>query len=99
AAVAAGDDVLAASDRCEALDALRDDLRVLDEVRRGVDDAGDDHLAFGQLYVLEDTPLMLVTRIGALEGDARGPGRQHGLDDLAQRDVVVVGPLVVTPAE
>ena len=46
-------------------DALGDQLGVLDEVRRRVDDAGDQDLALGQLDVLEDLPLVLVARVGA----------------------------------
>jgi hypothetical protein len=42
---------------------------------------------------------VLVPGVGTLEGDRRGPGLQHRLDDLMQRNVVVVRALVVAPAE
>src|SRR5947209_20440483 len=45
ATVAAGDDVLAANELGVAADALRDQLRMLDEIRFRFDHAGDQHLA------------------------------------------------------
>ena len=72
---------------------------VLDEVGRRVDHARDDAFPVGQLHVLEDVPFVLVTGIGALEGDCRGSGLQHGLDDLTQGNVVVARGFVVAPAE
>ena len=49
------------------IEALGDELGVLDE-RRGVrDDAGDEQLAVGHSYVFPHAPLMLVARISAFE--------------------------------
>src|SRR5262245_26400720 len=67
AAIAAGDDVLAPHPPRVASDALRHQFRVLDEVRLGFDDAGNEHLAGGQLDALEQRPLVRVARVGGLE--------------------------------
>jgi hypothetical protein len=40
-----------------------------------------------------------VARVGRLERDAGGPGREDHVEDLGQRHVVVVRPLVIAPAE
>ena len=58
AAIAAGDDVLAADELRVAPDALRDQFRMLDEIRLGFDDAGNEHLARGQLDALEQRPFV-----------------------------------------
>src|SRR6185437_17030805 len=47
AAIDAGDDVLAPDEARITLDALRDELGMLDEVRRAVNDSGDDRLPLG----------------------------------------------------
>ena len=51
----------------EADDALRDQLRVLHQIRRVGDDAGDNRLALRQPHRLPDVVLVLVTRVGRLE--------------------------------
>src|SRR5260370_41863783 len=53
AAVAAGDDVVAADEVGVTDDALRNQLRVFDEVRFRLDDTGKDCLALWQLDLLE----------------------------------------------
>jgi hypothetical protein len=99
AAVDACDDILAPHDVRIAHNALGDELRVLDEVGRRVDHARDEAFPVGQLHFFEDVPLVLVAGVGALEADRRGPCLQHRLDDLTQRNIVVVRALVVAPAE
>src|SRR6267143_4301608 len=99
AAVGARDHPLASDDLRVADEALRDQLRVLDEVGRGVEHARDDHAVVGQADLAEHDPLVLVARIGALEGQGLGLGLQRDRQELAQRDVPVVRPLVIAPAE
>ena len=99
AAVDACDDILAPHDVRIARDALGDELRVLDEVGRRVDHARDEAFPVGQLHFFEDGPFVLMTRVSALEADRRGPCLQHRLDDLTQRNVVIVRALIVAPAE
>jgi hypothetical protein len=99
AAVDAGDDMLTPHKLRIADDALGDELPVLDEVGRRVDHARDEAFPFGQLHLLEDGPFVLVTGVDALEADRRGLCLQHRLDDLTQRNIVVVRALVVAPAE
>ena len=63
------------------------------------DDPGDQHLVVGDPGVAQILPFMGVARIGRLE---RQPGRarpQRHLDDLGERDVVGVRPLVIAPAQ
>src|SRR6266545_4114074 len=72
---------------------------VLHEVRGRVDDAGDDRLAVGHADALEDSPLVGVTRVGSLEGHGPGAAGEDNIEDVRQRDVVVMRALVVAPAE
>jgi hypothetical protein len=67
AAIRAGDDVLAADKLGVAADALRDQFRMLDEIRFGFEHAGDQHLAVRQLDRFEQGPFMRMARIGGLE--------------------------------
>src|SRR5690242_9075542 len=71
-AVGAGDDVLAPDALGVTADALRDHLRMLDEVRFRLDDARDQHLAVRQLDRLEHGELVSVPRIGRFERDRGG---------------------------
>ena len=80
AAIAAGDDVVPADEVGVASNALRDQLRVLDEVRFRLDDPWNNGLAFRQLDPLEQGPLMRVARVGGLERDRRRPCREHNID-------------------
>src|SRR6187551_1563638 len=81
AAIAAGHHVLAADEICVAADALRDQLRMLDEVRLRFDDTGDQHLAFGQLDRLDQLPLVCVARIGRLKRDGGRSRAKDYVDD------------------
>ena len=99
AAVDAGHDVVAADEVGVALDALRDELRVLDVVRLALDDAGDQHLAFGHLDLLEQRPLVRMARIGGLEQDRVRLGLPDDVDDVGERHVAVVRAGVVAPAQ
>ena len=66
AAVRAGQHVLGADQARRALEALGDQLRVLDDVGGVADHARREQLAVGQLDVLPDAPLVLVARVGVL---------------------------------
>src|SRR3989442_5271375 len=98
AAVAPRDDALASHQLRVAPDALRHQLWVLDVVRLRLDHAGDQHLALRHLHALEQRPLVTVPGVGGLERDAGGARREHEVDDVGQRHVVVMGALVVAPA-
>src|SRR5262245_26952055 len=95
AAIGSSDDVLAADQTRVAADALGDQVRMLDEVGRRVEHARDENLAGGQLHALEQPPLVRVPWIRGLERDARRPRGEDDVDDVGERDVVVVRPLVV----
>src|SRR5215510_3325256 len=92
AAVAPRDHPLAPDDLRIAHEALRHQLRMLDEVGGGVEHTGNDHLVVGQAHFAEYDPLVLVPAVGALEGEPLRPCLEHGADDLAKRDVAVVRP-------
>ena len=62
AAVAARDDALASHHTGEPLDAVGDQLRVLDQHAGLRDDAGNQDLIVRQLHVLSHAPLVLVAR-------------------------------------
>src|SRR6266545_4712426 len=67
-AVRAGNDVLRTYEAGVALDALGDQLRVLDVRDRVADHAWKQDLALGQLGVLPDRPLPFVARVRRLDG-------------------------------
>ena len=74
-----------------ALQALCDQFRMLDVIYVGEDDdAGYRYLPASQLDIAEDRPLVLVTRVRALERDTADIRFEHGLDDVLQRHVAVV---------
>jgi len=72
---------------------------VFDEVRRGVEHARDDDLAGREPHILEHAPLVRVSRVGGLHRETRRPRREKDRENVPQRHVAVVGPLVVTPAD
>ena len=55
-------------------------------------------LPSGKAWSVEDAPLVAVARIGALDGQALGVHAVQHVDDLGQRHVAHVRPLVVAPA-
>ena len=67
AAIRSGDHVLAADEPGVARDTLRDQFRMLDEVRFQFDHAGDEYLARRQRDALEQLPFVRMARIGGLE--------------------------------
>src|SRR2546427_2297028 len=89
-----------ASDHLRVADqTLGDQLGVLDEVGRRVQHARDDHPVVRQADLAEHDPFVLVTPVRALEGQGLGPRLQGDRQELSQRDIPVMRPLVVAPAE
>ena len=72
---------------------------MLDEVRGRVDDAGNQNLVLGNIDVLEILPFVVVARIGGFDADRLRARLEGDVDDLGQRQVVGVRPLVVAPAD
>ena len=99
AAVGGGDDPLPADRAREARDALRHQLRMLDDVGGVAHDARQDDLVLGQHDVVPHLPLVLVADIGGLERVGAALDGQHHVDDVAHRDVGRVGPVPASPAE
>src|SRR6266436_2292671 len=99
AAIAAGDDVLAADQLGVAGEALGDEFGMLDEIGLGFEDAGDEDLARRQLQRLEHRPFMGVARVGRLEREAARLGQEDHVDDVLERHVAMMRALVIAPAQ
>ena len=99
AAIGAGQHAFAADDGGEALDALRDQFRMLDEIRGRIQRAGDEDFIFGDIGFRPGAPFVGVARVGGFELDGLWFGREDDVDDFGQVDVVRVWPFVVAPAE
>ena len=93
AAIGTGDDILASEHPGESQNAVRHKLGVLDDVGRVADDSGDQDLAFGQLDVLPDLPLMRVANIAGLDRERSGAHLKQHIDNVAQRQVGGVRPV------
>ena len=90
AAVGPAHHALAADEVRQAHEPLGDELRMLDDVRVVGDDAGDEHLALGQLHVLPQPPLVLVPGIRLLHQVVAGGHLQDQVDQVGERRVVDV---------
>src|SRR5207245_6206696 len=99
AAVDAGHDVVAADEPGIPLDALRDELRMLDVVGLAFDDARYQHFAFRHLDRFEHGPLMGVARVRRLELDRMRLRLPHDINDVLKRHVAVVRTGIVAPAQ
>src|SRR5438034_11240435 len=99
AAVDAGHDVVAADEVRIPLDALRDELRMLDVVGLAFDDARYQHFAFRHLHRFEDGPLMCVARIGRLELNRVRLGLPQTINEVLERHAVMVRTGIVAPAQ
>jgi hypothetical protein len=97
-AVRAGDDILFADEPGKVLDPPRHQVRVLDDVGRLRDQARDQDLAFRQLQILPDLNFVFVARIGRFEAVGLGLELEHGRRNLAQRDVLRMGPVATAAA-
>src|ERR1700741_1929234 len=93
AAVAAGDDVLASHALRVTGDALRHDLRMLDDVGGVRHYAGHQYLSLRQLDAVPNGVLMLMARIRAFDQISLRPDAQHEIDYVLQLDVVRVRPM------
>ena len=63
-------------------DALRDQARMLDEIRGRIDDARNENFVVGNLDCLEIFPLVLVARIGGLDAESLQPRLEGDVDDF-----------------
>ena len=86
-AIRAGDHVLASDDPRVAHEALRHQFRVLDQRDTMRHDAGQQHLALGQLDVLPDRPFMIVPRVRRLEGIGGRLDLQHQVDVVLELEI------------
>ena len=98
AAIHAGDHAVSTNDVGVAADPLRDQSRVFNKVRGGIDHAWNQDLLVWNLDRLQVLPFVLVTRVGAFETQRLRAGLEANIDDLAEREVVGVRALVVAPA-
>ena len=87
-AVGAGDDVLPADQARVLADAVGDELGMLDVVGRVPEQPGQQDLPVVQRHVGPDPPLVLVPRVGHLEGVGARVDPQHDRHHVGQRDVV-----------
>ena len=99
AAIAAGNDVFAPHQLGITANALRNQFRMLDEIRFRFDDAGDQHLAVRQFHLFEQRPLVRMPRIGGLERDRNRLCHEYDVDDVRKRNVAMVRAFIVAPAE
>src|SRR5215472_14081200 len=97
--VGRGDHPFPAHQIGEAEDSLRDQLWMLDHIGGMADDTRQHQLVVGQLYLLPDLPLMLVTNIAGFERIRLGLDRQHDRDDVPHRDIGHVRTVPATPAQ
>src|SRR5262245_12240816 len=99
AAISPGNDVLLAHDFGIAHQSLCHQLRMLDKVSGGVQHPGDEDLIPGWLDIPEHRPLVFVAGIGAFKGDGLGARLQHNMQNILERNVAVMRPFVVAPAQ
>src|SRR5262245_6302089 len=77
---------------------LGDQLRVLDKIGGVRNDAGHQHLARRQLYILPHVVLVLVPHVRRLDRVLRGVDLEHQIGDVLELDVMDVGPVTAPPA-
>src|SRR5262245_66371677 len=90
AAVRAGNDILFSHQLGEIHKAIRNRLRMFNEVAIVSGNSGNQYLAVRKFGLLPNPPLMLMARIGRLDGGSAGADRQNEIDDITQRDIVFV---------
>src|SRR3954467_1296337 len=88
--VAPGDHVVSAQTASKALDALRYDFRMLDDIGRVRNYARDQDLARRQLRQLPHSVFVLVPRVGAFDEVGLRLDTQHEVDDVLQLDIECV---------
>src|SRR5690606_27244359 len=99
AAIRAGDDAILAHYLRKAFDALCDQFGRLDIVGTGVDQARREDAIAAEFRFGPDSPFVLVPRIGGLEQQGGWFRAQHHVDNLLQRNVVIVRAFVIAPAQ
>src|SRR5258705_6169861 len=100
AAVHAGEHARAIADRLGGgHDAVGHDLRMLDDVGRGVDDARHEQHAVGQGMAAEGSQLVLVPRARQRQRERADLRAVDDRQQRLQRHIVGVRPVVVAPAE
>ena len=98
-AIGAGYHVFAPDNIGVADDALRNQLRVLNEVGQGVYHPWNGNLALREPMIFENLPLMRVTGIGAFEQQGTDIRAVNDIDNLGNRNIVNVGPFAIAPAQ
>src|SRR5262249_16863629 len=98
AAVCAGLYVFSADPLRVVDQTLGDQLRVLDKIGGVRNDAGHQHLARRQLYILPHVVLVLVPHVRRLDRVLRGVDLEHQIGDILELDVVDMRPVTAPPA-
>ena len=83
----------------DVFEPVGDDLGMLDKPGQIVDDAGDDDLVVGQREFLQYAPFVLVPRVGEGQHEAADLGLLQDRQDVFERHVAIVRPLVIAPAD
>src|SRR2546423_823714 len=98
AAISAGDHIFFADYGRKPLDALGDEIRVLDEIGDRIDHARNQDFAVRQWMLFKDAPLVAMPRVSALHRQPLGVDSIEDVDDLDQWDVAHVWPFTIAPA-
>ena len=99
AAIGAGEDVFA-TDQFRVTDqSLGHQVRMLDEIGAMADDAGNQGGTLRQLHVLEHPPFVFMAWVGGFDRKASGIHPEDQVDDVPERDVIVMGAVVVAPTD
>ena len=72
---------------------------MLDEIGQIVDDAGDDDLVVGQRLRCKHAVFVRMARVGERQHEAADIGLLQDRQDVVERHVAVVRPLVIAPAD
>src|SRR5262245_47654968 len=88
AAVGPGNHPLASDYAGEAADALRDQLRMFDEMQAMRHRAGDQELVVRQCDLAPDRPFVLVTRVRCFDDESAGSHFEHQIDEVLELEVM-----------
>src|ERR1700722_7758914 len=99
AAIRRSDDAFAPDEIGETAYAFGDEVGMLDHIRRVADDARQDQLVIGQLYVAPHRVFVFVADIRGLEGIGADLDLEHHLDDVAHRQIGRMWPVPAAPAK
>src|SRR4029077_19398336 len=98
-AIGPGGHVLAANEVGVANQSFSHQIGMLDEICAMADHTRDKGGSIRQFYLLEDSPLMLVTGVRGLDRVAAGAHPKDQIDDVLQWDIVVMGTVEAAPAD